>query len=233
MNSSTLSTLSTLFGDRMQENAPLSGYTSARIGGPADALVFIHSEAELVQAVEKLWELAIPFVLVGGGSNMLVSDRGVRGVVLVNRARLVKFDSQAEPPTVRAESGATLNDIAQRAARLGLADLEWAASIPGSLGGAVYGNAGAFGGEMAGNLVSVELLFKHGRETWPVEKMDYGAAPRGLELGRRLREHGPEIRPHVGESHKAYGLYPGRGRHGTAIGDHLRGQARWRKPQKN
>ena len=174
MDSSTLSTLSTLFGDRMQENAPLSGYTSARIGGPADALVFIHSEAELVQAVEKLWELAIPFVLVGGGSNMLVSDRGVRGVVLVNRARLVKFDSQAEPPTVRAESGATLNDMAQRAARLGLAGLEWAASIPGSLGGAVYGNAGAFGGEMAGNLVSVELLFPHGRETWPVEKLGYG-----------------------------------------------------------
>ena len=174
MNSSTLSTLRTLFGDRLQENAPLSGYTSARIGGPADALVFVRSEAELAQAAEKLWEMAVPFILVGGGSNLLVSDRGVRGVALVNRARLVKFDSQAELPTVRAESGATLNDIAQRAARLGLGGLEWAASIPGSLGGAVYGNAGAFGGEMAGNLVGVDLLFPHGRETWPVEKMDYG-----------------------------------------------------------
>ena len=87
----------------------------------------------------------------------------------------MKFNSQANPPTVHAESGVTPNDIAQRAARLGLTGFEWAASIPGSLGGAVYGNAGAFDGDMAGNLISVEVFHRqHGRQTWPVEKMEYG-----------------------------------------------------------
>jgi UDP-N-acetylmuramate dehydrogenase len=174
MDSATLATLRTLFGDRMQENDRLSSYTSARIGGPADALIFVYNASELARAAEELWKLGVPFVLLGGGSNVLVSDRGVRGAVIINRARLVKFDSQAEPPTVRAESGATLNDIAQRAARLGLSGLEWAASVPGSLGGAVYGNAGAFGGDMAGNLVSADLLLPSGRQTWSAEKMGYG-----------------------------------------------------------
>jgi UDP-N-acetylmuramate dehydrogenase len=174
MDTNTLATLRTLFGDRMQENDRLSSYTSARIGGPADALVFVYKADELARAATELWRLGVPFVVLGGGSNVLASDRGVRGAVIINRARLVKFDSQSEPPSVRAESGATLNDIAQRAARLGLSGLEWAASVPGSLGGAVYGNAGAYGGDMAGNLVSVEVLLPGGRETWPVEKLAYG-----------------------------------------------------------
>jgi UDP-N-acetylmuramate dehydrogenase len=120
---------------------------------------------------------------------VLVSDRGVRGVVIINRARLVKFNSQADQPPVRAESGVTPNDIAQRAARLGLTGFEWATSIPGSLGGAVYGNAGAFGGEMAGNVISVDIFHRqHGRQTWPVEKMEYGYRTSLLK-----REHPPII----------------------------------------
>ncbi len=175
MNSAEFLTLRTTFGDRLQENVPLSGYTAARIGGPADALVFVRSADELAQAAEMLWKMDMPFLLLGGGSNVLVSDKGVRGVVIVNRARLVKFDSQAEPPTVHAESGVTPNDIAQRAVRLGLAGFEWAAGVPGSLGGAVYGNAGAFDGDIAGNLISLELIHRqHGRQVWPVEKMEYG-----------------------------------------------------------
>ena len=175
MQASILSALRSSFGDRMQENVPLSGYTAARIGGPADVLVFVHSADELVQAAEKMWQMDVPLSLLGGGSNVLVSDKGVRGVVLINRARLVKFDLQAEPPTVQAESGVTPNDITQRAARLGLAGFEWAASLPGSLGGALYGNAGAFDGEMAGNLISIELVDRlNGRQVLPVEKMEYG-----------------------------------------------------------
>ena len=175
MNPASLSELRATFGDRMQENAPLSGYTAARTGGPADVLVFVRTADELAEAAGKLWEREIPFLLLGGGSNVLVSDQGVRGVVIINRARLLKFNSQVESPSVWAESGVTPNDIAQRAARLGLAGFEWAASIPGSLGGAVYGNAGAFGGDIAGNLISVEVFHRqHGRQTWPVKQMEYG-----------------------------------------------------------
>ena len=189
MNAAKLDTLRALFGDRLQENAPLSSYTSARIGGPADALVFVYKADELAQAAQKLWELDMPFILLSGGSNVLVSDRGVRGVVIINRARLVKFDSQSEPPTLQAESGTTLNDIAQRAARLGLTGLEWAASVPGSLGGSVYGNAGAFEGDMAGNLISVDLLHRQlGQQTWSTEKMEFGYRTSLLK-----REHMPVV----------------------------------------
>jgi UDP-N-acetylmuramate dehydrogenase len=189
MQPSTLVELRTTFGDRLQENVPLSGYTAARIGGPADALVFVRTVDELAQAAQKFWAMEIPFLLLGGGSNVLVSDKGVRGVVIVNRVRQLKFDSKSELPSVHAESGVTPNDIAQRAARLGLTGFEWAAGIPGSLGGALYGNAGAFGGEMAGNVVSVELIHRQqGRQTWPVEKMGYSYRSSILK-----REHPPVI----------------------------------------
>jgi UDP-N-acetylmuramate dehydrogenase len=175
MEASTLSALRSIFSDRLQENVPLASYTAARIGGPADALIFVHSADELASTSEKLWEMDLPFILLGSGSNVLVSDKGVRGVVIINRARLVKFNANKEPPTVYAESGVTPNDIAQRAERLGLAGFEWAASIPGTLGGAVYGNAGAFGGDIAGNLISLELLLRgSGRQVWQVSKMEYG-----------------------------------------------------------
>ncbi len=189
MNAATLDSLRTLFGDRLQENVPLSSYTSARIGGTADALVFVYKADELAQAAKKLWEMDVPFILLGGGSNVLVSDRGLRGVVIVNRARLVKFDSQNEPPTLCAESGTTLNDIAQRAARLGLTGLEWAATVPGSLGGAVFGNAGAFESDIARNLISVDLFHRQfGQQTWSVERMEYGYRTSLLK-----REHPPAL----------------------------------------
>ncbi|MFA5872751.1 MAG: UDP-N-acetylmuramate dehydrogenase [Anaerolineales bacterium] len=189
MQPSILYDLRSTFGDRLQENVPLSGYTAARIGGPADALIFVRSADELAHAAEKLWKMDVPFLLLGGGSNVLVSDKGVRGVVIINRARLVKFALQAEPPSVHAESGVTPNDITQRAARLGLAGFEWAAGVPGSLGGAVYGNAGAFDGDIAGNLISLELIHRqHGRQGWPVEKMEYGYRTSVLK-----REHPPVL----------------------------------------
>jgi len=189
MKPSTLSDLRSTFGDHMQENIPLSSYTAARIGGPADVIAFVHSADELAIAADKLWKLDLPFSILGGGSNVLVSDKGVRGVVIINRARKVNFNSQAEPPTVQAESGVTPNDISQRAARLELAGLEWAASLPGSLGGAIYGNAGAFDRDIAGSLISLELVHRqNGRQTWTVEKMDYGYRTSVLK-----REHPPVI----------------------------------------
>jgi UDP-N-acetylmuramate dehydrogenase len=107
--------------------------------------------------------------------------------VIINRARMLRFNVQAKPPSVYAESGVTPNDIAQRAARLSLTGFEWATSLPGSLGGAIYGNAGAFGGDMAGNLISVEVFHRlHGHQTWPVDKMEYGYRTSLLK-----REHPP------------------------------------------
>ena len=161
------------FGDRLQENVPLAPYTSARIGGPVDALISATSADELAETVSRLWELDVPYKMLGGGSNVLVSDRGVRGVVVLNRAKAVRFDKGSRP-RVRAEAGVVIANLARRTASHGLAGLEWAAAVPGTVGGAVYGNAGAFGGDMAGSLVHAELLTAQGRETWSVEKMEYG-----------------------------------------------------------
>jgi len=189
MNPASLSELHTAFAGNIQENVPLSGYTAARIGGPADVLIIVRKAEELVKVAVKLWKMDLPFTLLGGGSNVLVSDRGVRGVVIINRARLLKFNAKPDLPTVHAETGVTPNDIAQRAARLGLTGFEWAASIPGSLGGAIYGNAGAFGGDLAGNLISVELVHRqNGRQTWPVSKLEYGYRTSLLK-----REHPPVL----------------------------------------
>jgi UDP-N-acetylmuramate dehydrogenase len=175
MKPSDTSTLQAAFGNQMKENIPLSGYTSARIGGPADVLITVRSAEELTRAAHMLWDMDLSFLLIGGGSNVLVSDKGIRGVTVLNRARLVKFELDDDSPRVFAESGASLNEIAQRSANHSLSGLEWAASVPGSLGGAIYGNAGAFGGEMSGNLLSLDLLDQRdGSQTWSVDRMEYG-----------------------------------------------------------
>jgi UDP-N-acetylmuramate dehydrogenase len=169
------------FGERLQEHTPLERFTAARIGGPADFLLEVTSADELAQAASLLWELELPFVVLGGGSNVLVSDAGVREVIILNRARRVHFDEQATPPTAWAESGANFGTLARQAAQRGLAGLEWAAGIPGTVGGAVVGNAGAHGGDAAGNLLLAEILHHTGetgstafvRSLWPVEKMDF------------------------------------------------------------
>lgn len=168
-----LARLRAVFGKRMQENVILAPYTSARIGGPADALIVVKSADELAETAARLWEMNAPFIILGGGSNVLVSDKGVRGVVILNRAKEIRFET-GERPHVWAESGASFSAIANRAAELGLAGLEWAAAVPGTVGGAVYGNAGAFGGDMAGSLIEAEILTERGREHWAVEKLEYG-----------------------------------------------------------
>ena len=165
-------TLRAAFGNRLQENVSLAPYTSARIGGPADALITATSADGLADTISRLLELEVPYVLLGGGSNVLVSDRGIRGVVVLNRAKDVRFD-KGDRPKVRAEAGVVIANLARRAASHGLAGLEWAAAVPGTVGGAVYGNAGAFGGDIAGSLTQAELLTDQGRETWPVEKLKY------------------------------------------------------------
>ena len=161
------------FSDQVQENVSLAPYTSARIGGPADVLVTARNADELARAVQACQDAQLPFTLLGGGSNLLVSDKGIRGVVILNKAKATEFRPGAEP-TVWAESGVGFSNLAHRAAAQGFSGLEWAATIPGTVGGAVYGNAGAFGGDTARDLLRAEVLTEAGHEWWPVEKMGYG-----------------------------------------------------------
>ena len=169
-------------GDKVKENVSLAPYTSARIGGPADVLVVAESADELARIIKLLWKLDLDFIMLGGGSNVLVSDNGVRGVVVLNRAKSVRFHNGDEP-SVTAESGVIFSNLANRCASKGFSGLEWAATVPGTIGGAVYGNAGAFGGDMVANLVSAELLTEAGREKYTVEQMGYGYRTSVLKRG--------------------------------------------------
>src|SRR5574339_914626 len=98
-------------GDKVKENVSLAPYTSARIGGPADILIMAESADELVRTIKLLWKQDLDFIMLGGGSNVLVSDKGVRGVVVLNRAKGVRFHSGDEP-SVSAESGVIFSNLA-------------------------------------------------------------------------------------------------------------------------
>jgi UDP-N-acetylmuramate dehydrogenase len=169
-------------GNKVKENVLLAPYTSARIGGPADIFLVADTSAELARIVKLLWKREMPFTLLGGGSNVLVSDKGIRGVVVLNRAKGVTFHI-GDQPSVTVESGVVFSNLANRCASKGLAGLEWAATVPGTIGGAVYGNAGAFGGDVAGNLISAELLTEYGKETLTVDQFGYGYRTSVLKRG--------------------------------------------------
>lgn len=168
-----LDALRAAFPGVLKENASLDGYCTAHAGGPADALLVVNSATNLEQAALRLWELRVPFRVIGFGSNILISDSGLREVVIVNRARSLVIDAEGNPPMVWAESGALIGTIARQVGLRGLGGFEWAATVPGTLGGAVYGNAGAFGGDIKSCLVLAEILHPTGKELWDAERMQY------------------------------------------------------------
>jgi UDP-N-acetylmuramate dehydrogenase len=155
--------LRSVFGDKLKTDVPLARYTAARVGGPARTLVVVESVDDLAFAAQQLWAAQTPFIILGGGSNVLVSDVGVQDVVLLNRAREIRFVGNQAQPAVWAGSGANFGSLARRAAAQGLSGLEWAAGIPGTVGGAVFGNAGAHGNDVAGCLLMAEILHQNGR----------------------------------------------------------------------
>lgn len=175
----------------------MARYTSARIGGPADWLVVVESREALIEAVQAAQAHQLPWRILGAGSNLLVSDAGVRGLVIVNKARRLVFQEEGH---VYAESGANLSSLARNCIARGLEGLEWAVSIPGTVGGAVVGNAGAHGGNVASVLKSATILESDDLHPprrggtvveWPVERFAYGyrdgLLKRDLLTGRAAR----------------------------------------------
>ncbi len=173
------------FGDRVRRAVPLAPFTSARIGGPADALLAVRSKDELARAARLLWSLEVPFRVLGAGSNVLVSDAGYRGVVLLNQAQGVRFEASDDQVLAFAESGASLGALARRCVERGLQGLEWAATVPGTVGGAVVGNAGAHGGDVAGCLAWAEILLQSGQVVqWDAAQLGYGYRTSALKEQR-------------------------------------------------
>lgn len=158
----------------------LASLTTFKIGGPADLLITVERIDGLIRLVELARGYGMPYLLLGGGSNVLIADAGIRGLVILNRCRQVtrvapdSLDDAGEAVLLAAESGAPLAGLARVAIHEGLAGLEWAVSVPGTVGGAVVGNAGAHGGCIADNLREAQILDSQGAvTTWPCAALQY------------------------------------------------------------
>jgi len=163
------------FGARDEK---LSPHTSLRVGGAADYFVRVASQEDLLGAIGVAREHELPVFVLGGGTNLLVSDRGIRGVVLENAWR----DERIDGTIVDAASGTELAHVAAVAARSGIAGLEWMATVPGTVGGAVHGNAGAFGMETCDLLVDATLVDLNGdRWTARVDELGYAYRTSALQ----------------------------------------------------
>lgn len=142
------------------EAEPMKNHTTFRIGGPADALALPKTPEEVAEVVRFCHEHAQPYYVLGNGSNLLVSDEGYRGIVLQLYRNFNDIQVNGEMITV--QSGAMLAAVARTAYQNGLTGLEFASGIPGTIGGAVVMNAGAYGGEMKHVLREVTVLTKDG-----------------------------------------------------------------------
>ena len=158
---------------RIVENEPMKNHTTFRIGGAADEFCEAESVEDVMSACNYAKEKKIPLFVMGNGSNLLVSDKGISGLVLKISDRFSKCEVLGE--TIKAQSGILLSTLSKTALKNSLCGMEFAGGIPGTLGGAIYMNAGAYGGEMKDVVKSVTYL-KDGE----VEKIE-----NGFEFGYR------------------------------------------------
>lgn len=138
----------------VKRNAPIAPYTTFGIGGPADVLAEVYSEKALQEVAREASTNRIRWLLVGGGSNLLVGDTGFRGLVIVNRIEHM----DARDTHIIAGAGAELGEVVEAARRHALSGVEFAIDIPGTVGGAIRGNAGAFGRAVGDVVCRVRLL---------------------------------------------------------------------------
>lgn len=152
---------------------PMTKHTSFHIGGPAELMAQPQSEAELQSLLLKAAEAAVPVTLVGNGSNLLVRDKGIRGLVIKLGSML--RDIKVSGNVLTFGSGVSLAQASKKAAELGLSGMEFAVGIPGSIGGAVYMNAGAYDGEMSKVVKSVRVMDAAGEVSeLSADKLDFG-----------------------------------------------------------
>ena len=142
--------------ENVMKDEPMKKHTTFRIGGPADYFVTPESREEIQAIVELCKKEEIPYSVIGNGSNLLVGDKGIRGLVIEVGAQMNAVEVQGN--ILRAQAGALLSQVAAKAAAAGLGGMEFAAGIPGSMGGAVTMNAGAYGGEMKDVIRQVTVL---------------------------------------------------------------------------
>ena len=154
---------------------PMNNYTTFRVGGPAKWMAAPQDEQQLRIILEICSELQVPCFILGRGSNLLVSDNGFNGVIVNLRKHFNKIEVDSENKTITAEAGASLPAVSQAALSAGLTGLEFAAGIPGTMGGGLFMNAGAYGGELKQVVTEATVMTKDGMILHvPAEQMALG-----------------------------------------------------------
>ena len=209
------------------ENEPMSRHTTFKVGGPADVLFLPESEEQLIQAIAIAKDAGIPCIVIGNGSNLVVRDGGIRGLVIALGEGMAAIVRSGD--TITAWAGASLARVSAFAQASGLTGLEFASGIPGTLGGGCAMNAGAYGGQLSDVLIDARMLLDGAVKTLTVEDMQMGyrtslplreggivisarfaltpdnpesIAERMRELNARRREKQPLNRPSAGSTFK-------------------------------
>lgn len=165
--------LSILKEEQVKKDEPMKSHTTFRVGGPADYFVTPQTAEEVAKVIEACTQEKAPYYIVGNGSNLLVSDKGYEGVIIQIYKQMNQV--KVEGAQIHAQAGALLSMIAKRALGAELTGFEFAAGIPGTLGGACVMNAGAYGGEMKDVLKSVTVLTDKGEvKTLAKEELELG-----------------------------------------------------------
>jgi len=149
-------------------------HSSWRAGGAARFYAEPGSPEEARALASWARAAGLPLIWAGRGTNMLVRDAGFPGVIAAYRAQAWSLDEAGDTALLRVEAGAPMAGLARRLVAMGWAGLEWAEGLPGTVGGAIFGNAGCYGGDTAGTLHSAEILLDDNVETWPVAQLGYG-----------------------------------------------------------
>ena len=171
--SQLIEALSAIAGShQILENEPMSRHTTFRVGGPADVLFLPESEEQLLQALSIAREAGVPCFVIGNGSNLVVKDGGIRGLVIALGEGMAAIARAGE--TLTAWAGASLARVSAYAQASGLSGLEFASGIPGTLGGGCAMNAGAYGGQLSDVLVDGRVLLDGVVRTLTVEEMQMG-----------------------------------------------------------
>ena len=176
--------IASLLGDRVTDNEPLAPYTTYRVGGKAALFMRVLTVEDMYSLSRALSKVKVPVIVIGRGSNMLVSDRGFRGVAVTLGpfAELINLPTVGQSPILTAGAMAPLPVLARQSVHHGLTGFEWAVGVPGSIGGAVRMNAGGHGSDMIASLLSVRMFHLERGIEANVSAADLGLRFRGSDL---------------------------------------------------
>ena len=214
-------------GPGVQADYPLAKLTSFKVGGPADYFATARTEPDMARLVRAAWHLGLSVFVMGNGSNILLADRGIRGLVIRNMCAAVTYTENGDKLAIEAESGAMLPRVGHEAIKRRYYDLVYATGIPGTVGGAVMSNAGAYGWCMADSLTWIRFLAQDGSiQTLPASDCElryrhsrfkdtgevvlaagftltqHQETARAAELNRKRRDTQPLTMPNAGSMFK-------------------------------